>query len=993
MSTQPAPKRHSEIEPEIRPELNVIQGGGQSTPDRADLRGVKTAQDLGNQERKFGVIQGGGESTPDRANLKDVEELAPQAQWADKTTPDGGSKKGSRITGVLKGLKKRSPMVLIIGTIIGGGSIFTILFSPSTLLLQMRNTLLDKFNDQVAAMDVRSVYILSKKIDNDITSGACGKITIRCKMKAMSNKQVKKLERAEITVNGKSTLFGNYVKAKSFTYKGKEYGPTELKKAIRTDPDFRRAMMKGYNPRFAAFSDAIFEKFAQRVKVTKERNIDGTQSKEQMNEQLVDVASGDAGARLNANVAVEEDDNGNKHYYDISSDPRKEISQQEYDEILEKSKKVDIEIQKQKEVAEIGKSSLKRSAKAVLTSTALGLGAVDSACSGYTIIRAASFAAKYLGSLQTLRLTHSFYNSTDALLALAAQPSVIEFWGDKLMNHPNADGHTATDNAYRYAAFGDTNIIPTNSDIGQGLSLAGGGINSSSSGNTTAELSEKEADRVLINDETLRYVNGQTLSSNVFGQILAFIGDGNATTDKIDGACKFVKSGWGQTILFGTAIVGAVVAFFSGGASLGWGIAVQTAVNIAMGIAIATLTPKLVALAAGRLINGSENSNEMGSALVSGAGSYNDLVSQTRALPALTTEDAVEYNELAMDVQQQYAAVDRLERSPLDPTSKNTFVGSIVASYLPYFSKLSSVGGGIVSTLGVAQSSLMSLISPVSKAVTNNKEQYTVCQDYEYTERDLATTPFCNLRHGFDAETLAIDPEDVLDYMKPYMNEETGEPLSDDNDYAKYIKNCIERTVSIGGFTEDNNNKGDECIQGKGGADEQKYRMFRLAYFDQSILAGMDDENTPEPVSNDTGTVVPDGKWTNPAPFDYRISNPYGPNHTGIDLAGRGSFVSACSGTIKSIGNHGDSNGRDGDPKTNIIVIDCGSGITTKYMHYYYSTLAPGISIGAKVTAGQKLADVGNQGNSTGPHLHYQVEQNGQIIDPAKFMQKMGVTF
>lgn len=977
-TTENKPDSESEYNPgalkaaERFPEAYTSHGADQA---EAFANDPKNASPKSEGQSTTGTTQQPDPST----NIKNAKEGEEKAPWEDKT---GGGKKSSRLIGVLKGLKRRSPMILIIGTIIGGGSIFTILFSPSTLLLQMRNTLLDKFNDQVAAMDVRSIYILSKKIDNDITQGACGKITLMCKMKTMSSKQVKKLEAAGITVNGKETLFGTRMKAKSFTYNGKKYGPADLKKAVRTDPEFRRAMMKGYNPRFAAFSDAIFEKFAQRVKITKERNIDGTKTKEEMNQEMVEVASGDAGTRLNANVAVEEDDNGNKHYYDLSTDPRTEIPEAKYNEILENSKAADLEIQKQKELKDIGKSTVKGTAKKILTATALGLGAVDSACSGYTVIRAASFAAKYLGSLQTLRLYQSFNNSADSILALAAQPSVIEFWGNKLMNHPNADGHTATDGAYRYPAFGDTNIIPTNANIGANITDA-----------RTQGLSEADAERVAINEETTRYVNGQTLSAGVFGQILSFVGKGSSTTDAVDSTCKFVKSGWGQTIIFGTAIVGAVAAFFSGGATLGWGIAVQTAVNIAMGIAIATLTPKLVALAAGRLINGSENSNEMGAALVSGAGSYNDLVSQTRAIPAITPEDAVEYNEIAMDVQQQYAAVDRLERSPLDPTSKNTFVGSIVSNYLPYFSKLSSVGGGIVSTLGVAQSSLMSLISPVSKAVTNNKEQYTVCQDYEYTERNLATTPFCNLRHGFDAATLAIDPEDVLNYMKPYMNEETGEPLSDDNDYAKYIKNCIDRTVSIGGFTEDNNNKGDECIQGKGGENEQKYRMFRLAYFDQSILAGMDDENTPEPVSNDTGTVVPDGKWTNPAPFNYRISNPYGPNHDGIDLAGRGTFVSACSGTIKSIGNHGDSNGRDGDPKTNIIVIDCGSGITTKYMHYYYSTLAPGISVGAKVTAGQKLADVGNQGNSTGPHLHYQVEQNGQIIDPAKFMQKMGVTF
>jgi len=909
--------------------------------------------------------------------------------WANKVSGgDSGGKSSGRASGFIKGLRKRSPLILIIGTILGGGSILTLLFSPATLLLQMRNTLLDKFNDQVTAMDVRSIYILQKKIDNDITSGSCGVITLRCKLKTMSSKQVEKLEKAGFTVNGKTTLFGTRMKAESFTYEGKEYAAKDLKAAVKNDPSFRRALMKGYNPRFAAFSDAIFQKFADKVKITKERNIDGEgKSKEQMNQQLVDAASGDAGIRIKANVDVQEDSTGHKTFYDTSKSPPEVITEEKYNDILKDVSDADLEIQKQKELKDIGKSTAKGSLKKILTSTALGLGAVDSACSGYTIIRAAAFAGKWLGKLQLARGWFSFANSADSITALAAQPSVIQFWGEKLQNSPNSQGQTATDaGLYKNAAYGDINVLPSN-NVGTDLNITGNGV-SAGGNNAAGGLNDTDAEKVSTNEELLRYVVGQTMQGTTFGSILQFIGGNNATTEKVDAACKFVKSGWGQTIIFGTAIVGAVIAFFSGGATLGWGIAVQTAVNIALGIAIATLTPKLVAIAAGRVINGGENSNEVGNYLSSGAAASDDFASQTRGLPATTPQQASDYGNLTADIQQQYAAVDRLNRSPFDPTSKNTFLGSIVSNFLPYSSKLSTVGGGVLSTLGVAQSSLLSLISPVSRAIDNSPAQFTICPDSEYRALNIATTAGCSIKHGLSAEALAIDPEEVQKFMEPYADLVTGDPLDESNPYGKYLENCIDRSVSIGAYTEENSDTGEQCIQGNG-PDGHRNTMFSLFYLDNSVIGGMDDEVVAaDAPTTDTGTVTPTGVWKTPATFDYRISNRFGPNHTGIDLAGRGVFSSACDGTIRKIGMNGNN-----DSTTNIITIDCGSGIITKYMHYYISGLKPGITEGATVTAGQPLADVGTQGNSTGYHLHFQVEQNGTIIDPAAFMQKMGVSF
>jgi murein DD-endopeptidase MepM/ murein hydrolase activator NlpD len=59
--------------------------------------------------------------------------------------------------------------------------------------------------------------------------------------------------------------------------------------------------------------------------------------------------------------------------------------------------------------------------------------------------------------------------------------------------------------------------------------------------------------------------------------------------------------------------------------------------------------------------------------------------------------------------------------------------------------------------------------------------------------------------------------------------------------------------------------------------------------------------------------------------------------------------------------------------------------LATVYGHL--SAFAPGVSAGVKVQHGQVIGFVGNTGRSTGAHLHFEVINNGQAIDPLAFPQ------
>lgn len=97
--------------------------------------------------------------------------------------------------------------------------------------------------------------------------------------------------------------------------------------------------------------------------------------------------------------------------------------------------------------------------------------------------------------------------------------------------------------------------------------------------------------------------------------------------------------------------------------------------------------------------------------------------------------------------------------------------------------------------------------------------------------------------------------------------------------------------------------------------------------------------------------------------------------HLGIDYAApQGTPVNVTSaGKVVSAGMTDGGYG-------NLVVVDHGNGVVTRYAHL--STVD--VKIGDTVQAGQKVGGVGTTGKSTGNHLHYEILKDGKQVDPAK---------
>jgi len=151
--------------------------------------------------------------------------------------------------------------------------------------------------------------------------------------------------------------------------------------------------------------------------------------------------------------------------------------------------------------------------------------------------------------------------------------------------------------------------------------------------------------------------------------------------------------------------------------------------------------------------------------------------------------------------------------------------------------------------------------------------------------------------------------------------------------------------------------------------------------------------------------VVEAGSWVTPLPgFSARpgFRTPTNPNHVGVDIM---SFVgtpihAASAGTVVEVVCNIEA-GHSCDQTGSAAVGGCGwyvklqhaGGVSTLYCHMVHRGV---VQPGQQVAAGQVIGYVGSSGNSSAPHLHFEVHVNtpptspGNAIDPLPFMRAHG---
>lgn len=154
---------------------------------------------------------------------------------------------------------------------------------------------------------------------------------------------------------------------------------------------------------------------------------------------------------------------------------------------------------------------------------------------------------------------------------------------------------------------------------------------------------------------------------------------------------------------------------------------------------------------------------------------------------------------------------------------------------------------------------------------------------------------------------------------------------------------------------------------------------------DEHIYYGTKKRPEPPKKPEKTENNVKSNKLTWPVPYTHNITSKYGAidgafrdkPHTGIDISSFGirgkDIVAAADGTVVSAGT--------GNGYGNVVKISHSNGMLTVYAHCENTF----VKAGQKVSAGQRIASVGNTGNSTGYHVHFEVREDGKTKNPLNY--------
>ncbi len=230
---------------------------------------------------------------------------------------------------------------------------------------------------------------------------------------------------------------------------------------------------------------------------------------------------------------------------------------------------------------------------------------------------------------------------------------------------------------------------------------------------------------------------------------------------------------------------------------------------------------------------------------------------------------------------------------------------------------------------------------------------------------------------GIDPERLQIGQKISLIVPKPLISVETREYVEHTEEVPFETK--YEKTEAL--------YKGDKKIiaHGKEGKRETKGYVIKHngVETDREIV---EDNIITEPKTR----VIAEGTKTRPAtmatglfsrPTRGRLTSAFGMRggrqHTGIDIAApRGTpILAADAGRVSFSGRKGSYG--------NLVIIDHENGYQTYYAHNSRNL----VGRGKRVYKGQKIAEMGSTGRSTGSHLHFEVRKNGAPVNPQGFVR------
>ena len=853
--------------------------------------------------------------------------------WTVNRTPGGGPVKQGN--SAIKILKKGGPAGAILGILLALAGLVSFFGGPGLLIVQIAETITNKFDSQIASMDDRKVKILRAKLDLTTNGRCAGLVTIRCKYTTFSKHDIEAFKSAgiEVVSDGKSISGRTKATALRFTDpdtgKVRDITAKDFDTALRSDGAFRNATIKAYNTRYNSKRDKPAMDSLRKSKTSYADPFDESDNTDEKRDAKITETTKE-GQSIDKRVPFTETEGWGP---DCTKEKNQKVAAA--NELASDAEKV----------ARDGIKSAQPSGFKTAVSAVNTFGALDDVCTIPTLITAIGTGAKVIRSQQEIRYAMFFLTTASMIKAGKANAADVSHLGDILTRiTKDANGNltkSATDSiSYRYAAFGDKGS--TNSST---LYKVGGGLGGDLNGLASKMYS-------VVGGKKTCDIVGNPWAQGA-GVIISFI------------------PGFGQAVKAGSVAMKAAV---KAAAMQITKIAVGA---VAMNQIINYLTQIATDMVAGVVVDANTYGEQSGDALVTGGAEFLTQTSGMGGNLPLTPDQAVAYNDEQDRVLAMYNAYDQATLSPFDTSSNATFLGSISSQLVPYLANMTSIGGTLSSIAAIPLTTFGNLTHSTT-ARADSADDYKQCEDYEYREINVATTPMCNVLRGIPAKYLALDPTSLTDELiqSGDIDEMTGDPKSEA--YTDFVQSCLSgeplKSDSDCMFT---------------GSNADRNGKFAVHYVDQRNIDvfenGLPDPSNQQASSDSSQTAT--GGYALPVDQKWYDENPVWfskPHHdypaADIPVPLGTPVYAITSGRVTAAPNeNGYGEG---------VTIMGDDGIQYDYGHG--SDGGKIVKTGDNVKAGQLIMHSASTGNSTGPHLHVGMKLNGVKLCPQSLLVALG---
>lgn len=931
-------------------------------------------------------------------NFYNTPSVTNEERLANSSRQNSLSTVGQKFQGAFRGWKKKSPIVIIITLMAGSGSAFLITLAPGTPLLMLADKLDKDLNTQLSAVDKTTNQLWRTKLKK-VTPASCGVVALCKKFSTVDMKATEKVvdrnnaskpDKLKIEYDKDAGWGEGRGRPLTFTVTKadgtnlKASNPDEFAKLMKTEPLFREKMYSVYSPRFSAYKGRAAVDFLTKNKVSYALAGKGS-TEEEVRKNMDERTKGTSSVEFKKLTAVTDDDGKPTGEY-RDPDTGRVYSQAEYDNLLNQEEKI--------------KTS--PSTGSTLGKLAIGasfLGGVDTACTANNLATAVRVGAKTIQYSEMIRFAFvRVIQPAHAIRANMANPALVEATSKDIMETAPASE------------------IPDESKIDS--TPAGQDLPKTRAPN--AGKNATDAALIKVADQDYGATKKLSLRSKaliVGGDKLSKIGNVQYAIARLTGAssprevaqrCKVV-----QNVFVRSGVM--AISLAAGLGSFGLTTAISMAGSVALAMALPYLTSQLADMVAGRVTEGLRY-DDFGNGVAVGTDAMYNGMARSQGMVSMSPDDMTDYQNTKREVLQAYDDIDRLaaKEDPFDVTNQFSFLGSLARTTLPITASLrSSTLAGFASSIPLVASAATSSLLPLVSADDNNKyivqkDRYTYCNDPDYADLgpNVAINPTCVMVFGLPKEAMEIDPIDNLNWMIEHNeitpDSDSGDPVDNGEawNYMKFIEQCVDQQPGATEDIEKDPTNGSGCVSDVNREKNWHYAKFKLSIginegLDQD-LPGMDGGSEEGFATGENGGVGEDG-WAYPTDkTKTSMSSGFGmrggTRHNGTDLAGPldTAIYAARDGTVVDAG--------PADGFGNWIVLRHeynGRRYDTVYGHMATSGVL--VKKGQEVKAGDNIGKIGNEGQSTGPHLHFEVWDGGyknigggtgEPVDPRQYLDK-----